>query len=179
MTSGVPQGLVLGPILFLIYINDITSNIHSQLRPFADDCLVYRPINSPADCKTFQDDVYKLSVWADVWQMRFNVKKCCILRIRVSTLHSTSNFKYTMYSIPLQVVEQHHYLGVLIDNKLLWTSHIHSICNKENRLLGFLRRNLHHCPPHLKERAYKQMVYHLLNTVLLYGTHTSKHPSIS
>ena len=63
VTSGVQQGSVLGPILFLIYINDITSNIHSQLRLFADDCLVYRPINSPADHKTFQDDLYKLSVW--------------------------------------------------------------------------------------------------------------------
>ena len=156
VTSGVLQGSVLGPILFLIYINDITSNIHSQLRLFADDCLVYRPIYSPADHKTFQDDLYKLSVMADVWQMRFNVKKCCILC--VSTLHSTSNFIYTMYSIPLQVVEQHHYLGVLIDNKLLWTPHINSICNKANSLLGFLRRNLHQSPPHLKERAYQQIV---------------------
>ena len=81
VTSGVPQGLVLGPILFLTYINNITSNIHSQLRLFADDCLVYCPINTPADHKTFQDDLYKLSVWADVWQMRFNVKKCYILLV--------------------------------------------------------------------------------------------------
>ena len=168
---------MLGPILFLIYINDITSHIHSQLRLFADDCLVYCPINSPADHKTFQDDLYKLSVWADVWQMRFNAKKCCILR--VSTLHSTSNFIYTMYSIPLQVVEQHHYLGVLIDNKLLWTPHIHSICNKANHLLGFLRRNLHLVHLISKNVLTNRLFYHLLNTVLLYGTHTSKHPSIS
>ena len=91
----------MGLILFLIYINDITTNIHSQLRLFADNCLVYHPINSPANHKTFQDDLYKLSVWADVWQMGFSVKKCCILRGSVYTLHSTSNFIYTMYSIPL------------------------------------------------------------------------------
>ena len=143
-------------VLFLIYVNDITSNIHSQLRLFADDCLIYRPINSPEDHKIFQDDLFKLSKWADAWQMKFNVKKYCILL--VSTLHSTSNFTYTMYNILLQVVEQHHYLGVLLDNKLSWTPHICSISNKANCLIGFLCRNLHHCPPHLKERAYKQIV---------------------
>ena len=141
VTSGIPQGSVLAPVLFLIYINDITSNIHSQLRLFADDCLIYRAINSPVDHTILQNDLLKLSIWADVRQMKFNVKNCCILQ--VSTLHITRNFTYTMYSIPLQVVEQHHYLGVLLDNKLSWTPHIHLICNKVNCLLGLLRRNLH------------------------------------
>ena len=156
VTSGVPQGSVLGPVLFLIYINDIVTNIHSQLRLFADDCLVYRPIYSPEDHKILQSDLDTLSTWADIWQMEFNVSKCCIMQI--FTLHSASEFSYTMYKIPLEVVERHHYLGVLLDNKLSWTPHINSVCNKANRLLGFLRRTLHHCPPHLKEHAYKQIV---------------------
>ena len=66
---------------------------------------------------------------------------------------------YTVtYSIPLQVVEQQHYLGVLLDNNLSWTPHIHLICNKANHLLGFLHRNIHYCLLHLAEHAYKQIV---------------------
>ena len=108
-----PTRKSVGPVLFFIYINYITSNIHSQLRVFTDDFLIYRPLNPPEDHAILQDDLLR----ADVWQMKF--KKCCTLQ--VSTSHTTSNFTYTMYSIPLQVVEQHHYLGVILDNKLLWT----------------------------------------------------------
>ena len=75
VTSGVPQGSVLGPVLFLLYINDIVTNIHSQMRLFADDCLIYRPIHSPEDQNILQSDLDKLSAWADVWQMKFNVQK--------------------------------------------------------------------------------------------------------
>ena len=70
----------------------------------------------------------------------------------------TNNFTYTMNSIPLQVVEQHNYPGVLLDNKLSYTLHMYLICNNANHLLGFLHSNLHHCPLNLKERAYKQIV---------------------
>ena len=111
VTSGVPQGSVLGPVLFLIYINDIISNIHSQLRLFADDCLIYRPIHSAEDHRILQKDLDTLSSWVDTWLMKFNVQKCCLMQI--STLHSKSSFSYTMYRVPLQVVDKHHYLGIL------------------------------------------------------------------
>ena len=71
--SGVPQGTVLGPRLFLIFINDINTNTSSKIRLFADDRLVYREINSPRDQLLLQQDINTLAQWARMWQMSFNV----------------------------------------------------------------------------------------------------------
>ena len=78
--SGVPQGTVLGPLMFLLYINDITKDINSPLRLFADDCLLYRVINSAEGANMLQEDLNRLSEWANTWQLRFNVSKCTVIR---------------------------------------------------------------------------------------------------
>ena len=92
-TSGVPQGTILGPILFLIYVNDISSNISSTLRMFPDDTKVYRELSNIArDIETLQFGVYQLVSWATKWQLRFNFDKCEVLRIThkcdLSSLHT-------------------------------------------------------------------------------------------
>ena len=81
--SGVPQGTVLGPLLFLIYINDMTSQVSSGtfIRLFADDCLVYRKINSTQDQVVLQQDLLCLQAWAELWGMRFNPSKCYIMHM--------------------------------------------------------------------------------------------------
>ncbi len=79
--SGVPQGTVLGPLLFLIFINDLPAHVTSQVRLFADDCLLYRTIKSEADQKTLQQDLKQLGLWASTWGMRFNPSKCVIMTI--------------------------------------------------------------------------------------------------
>ena len=84
--------------------------------------------------------------------MAFNISKCKIMQ--VSNHHSKSLFTYEMSDIPLAVTEQHLYLGVKLHHKLSWKPHIDYICNKANKTIGFLKRNLHHCPKHLRELAY-------------------------
>ena len=69
--SGVPQGTVLGPVLFSLHINDILDNVSSDIRLFADDCVCYRVIDSTEDCKILQNDIDKLGSWARKWGMRF------------------------------------------------------------------------------------------------------------
>src|SRR5215469_7075479 len=75
--SGVPQGYVLRPLLFLIFINDLDENILSSLKKFADDTKLYREISSTNDCQTLQEDVDKLIGWSEEFKMLFNVEKCC------------------------------------------------------------------------------------------------------
>ena len=74
--SGVPQGSVLGPVLFLTFINDLPDNIRSSVRLFASDCVLYMNIKSLTDCQILQDDLNSLAQWETDWQMKFNVAKC-------------------------------------------------------------------------------------------------------
>ena len=86
VTSGVPQGTILGPILFLIYVNDISSNISSTLRMFADDTKVYRELSNIAkDSEALQVDVDQLLSWASKWQLSFNPDKCEVLTYYTQT----------------------------------------------------------------------------------------------
>ena len=79
--SGVPQGSVLGPILFLIFVNDIDTVVSSHIQKFADDCKVYRSVPTAEDIAILQQDINNLWQWSKDWQMLFNVKKCKVLHI--------------------------------------------------------------------------------------------------
>ena len=156
VTSGVPQGTVLGPLLFLCYINDLPSVVKSQVRLFADDCLLYRAIHSKRDQDILQQDLNALQQWSEAWQMRFNPIKCYTLRLsRKKTIHSRD---YSLCNTALAQVRHNPYLGVLLSDDAKWGEHINNTAKKANSTLGFLRRNLRRCPSQLKELAYISLV---------------------
>ena len=155
--SGVPQGTVLCPLLFLCYINDLPDSAVSQVRLFADDCLLYREINTFQDHITLQQDLKNLESWADTWGMRINATKCYVLSI-----NNKSNFSYSLNNTILKEVPNNPYLDILLSQDMKWRDHIASITKKANSTLGFPRRNLRHCPTSCRRNSYLSLVRSVL-----------------
>ena len=124
--SGVPQGTVLGPILFLLHINDLPSIVSSKVRLFADDCLIYRQIKSNNDQIELQRDLNLLESWGTKWGMRFNAAKCNIMR--VSRMRLPFLYSYKLSGQVLDEVKDSKYLGVTISDNLDWSKHITMLC---------------------------------------------------
>lgn len=151
-----PQGSVLGPLLFLIYINDLTSCVSSNINLFADDCVVFREIICDDDLTTLQTDLNSITAWCLKWRMELNVSKCKFMRV------SRKNNPLPVYyldSIALDSVSSYKYLGVNITSNLTWNVHIEHIINNANRMLGYLRRNFAKAPSSLKLLLYKILTY--------------------
>lgn len=151
-----PQGSVLGPLLFLIYINDLPSSITSQVRLVADDTAVYLAINNLQDCSVLQNDLDKLFHWEKIWDMEFHPNKCVVLIIS-KTKHKFL-FNYRLHGQILEVVDSAKYLGVSLSEDLSWNKHINNITSNANKTLAFLRRNIQTKTQSIKEAAYKTLV---------------------
>ena len=116
--SGVPQGSVLGPVLFLLYINDITDQIQSTMLLFADDSIVYREIKNTCDHALLQQDLASLCEWAETWQLNFNITKCYHFGITNKVVPISYNCH--MNDIVIAKSASTKYLGVTITHNLNW-----------------------------------------------------------
>ena len=167
VVSGVPQGTVMGPLLFLLYINDLPSVLDpsTSCRFFADDCLIYRAIKSLSDQVTLRRDLEALHDWGELWGLKFNVAKCNLMHLDRKTV-SPVRF-YTRGGEIISSVTEAKYLEVTLSSKYgtrssQWKSHITEIATKANQRLGFLRRNLGGCPYRLRELGYISLVTSLV-----------------
>ena len=152
--SGVPQGTVLGPLLFLDYINDLPDVCKSSdTRLFADDNLLFRTINNQKDGILLQQEM-----WERTWQMSFNAKKCSVMHILPSNKKRVVQTSYHIHGHNLETEDSSKYLGATLDNRLNWDLHINNAVMKGNRTLGFFRRNLKECTTPVKATTYIAIV---------------------
>lgn len=154
--SGVPQGSVLGPGLFLYYINDLPEGLNSVVRLFADDTIAYLVIITPQDATKVQSDLTNMDKWEEIWRMKFHADKCNVLT--VTSKRNPLLTEYKLHGHKLTRVSSAKYLGVTITDDLKWDTHINNICDKANRTLGFLRRNLNIGSTAIKQQAYFSLV---------------------
>ena len=160
VTSGTPQGTILGPLLFLLYINDLSECVSSTVKLYADDKKIYRKILDPIiDCQLLQADLNNLSEWACKWQLRFNAHKCESIHITHSRDKSVTN--YTLNK-PLKDVDSFKDLGVVITKDLSWGNHVSMTVNKANKVLGSIKRSVGTANINVFSMLYKSLVRPIL-----------------
>ena len=138
VTSGVPQGSVLGPILFLVFINDMPECITSTSRLFADDTIVYREVRCDEDRLALQADLKALEEWEDKWGMSFNPSKCSV--IHITKKKSIAQNDYLLKDQILETSTSANYLGITIASDLSWKEQIQKVASKGNRLLRLFEK---------------------------------------
>ena len=167
--SGVPQGSILGPLLFLLYMNDISDvplTPGTKLFLFADDILLFKPIKSDSDFCDFQKDIDAISNWTVANHLTLNANKTKVMLISRNRKSQCPSF--SLNGIQIEKVRHFKYLGIWLSDDLTWSKHIESVCCKARRVLGYIYRTF---SPHCSTES----ILHLYKTqVLPIWTHTSR-----
>ena len=138
LNAGVPQGYVLAPLLFLIYVNDISEHLLSISRLFADDTSLACSATHVPDIKGILNyDLHMISQWADRWLVTFNPSKT------VAMLFTNKNVQppnLLFNNVQIQFVDSHKHLGLTLSSNARWSEHINNILNSASKLLGIMRK---------------------------------------
>ena len=157
--SGIPQGSIMGPILFTLFVNDLPEKINSIISMFADDTKLFLPLTSDSSHDEIVADLNYLQLWAEKMQMKFHPSKCKIMHMgknnprRDYVMKGTNNQEYT-----LETTECERDLGVYIDSKLQFTQHCQEKVNKANKVLGYIRHTFKNLNQDTFLLLYKSLV---------------------
>ena len=156
--SGVPQGSILGPLLFLIFVNDLPASVSSSsVFLFADDTKCLKTVHNISDCFSLQEDLCNLTTWSQYWNLNFNVTKCALLRFSPSCPSIAFNYTIDNSIIPAQV--NHRDLGITMTNDLSWKEHMKSILCRAYKTLNLIRRSFSRGhSPQTKKSLYLSLI---------------------
>jgi hypothetical protein len=168
VTSGIPQGSVLGPILFIMFIDDLDEGVVGRLLKFADDTKIYGGVSSMDGRMSLQRDLDRLVEWSERWQMKFNVEKCKVMHLGSRNM----GHNYSMNNKVLKVVKEEKDLGVLITSDLKVSVHCNHAYQRASRVLGMIGRNIEFKSPSIMISLYKSLVRpHLEYGVVAWSPH--------
>ncbi|KAG7306859.1 hypothetical protein JYU34_008326 [Plutella xylostella] len=169
--SGVPQGSHLGPLFFLIFINDLSNIIKSEFKFFADDLKLYRIVKDIQDCQLIQNDLNNIYKWCTENCMSLNAEKC--LHIKFTRKKHPMPANYSINHTSLKEVNSIRDLGIIIDSSLSFRHHIDNIINKTSKLSGFINRQM----KSLKRPSVTVVIYNTLVRGILEYCSTVWNPS--
>ena len=166
VTSGVPQGSILGPLLFLLYENHLSNAVtNSNIATFADDTKIFKTINSISDAAALQCDLSKFEEGSTNVNLELNASKCKVLR--VTRKHNKIIYPYTLHDTILGSTDSERDLGILTSSSLTWSKHVEYQCAKASKTLGYIRRSTFD----IKDIAVRRTLYlTLVCTQLCYGS---------
>ena len=163
MTSGVPQGNVLDPHLFLSYVNDIWRNIESKIRFFADDCIICRKILNIKDVEKLQTDLERVGDWAEGNEIKINQNKSNAISYTTAGLKDPLNYSLGDQKVP--EASSCKYLEIIIRNDLIWADQVNYTVQKAWRALHFVMRIVKKGNKNTKSLAHTSLV----RPILVYG----------
>ena len=161
--SGVPQGSIIGPLLFVLFINDMQDYVSegTHIALYADDTKIWRRINNWSDHEIIQNDIDALFNWAETNKMKFHPQKCKVLSVAyrggLDSMWSMFPFQYFTYNLngtELEFVKNEKDLGVIVTSKLNWEENILALCLKASSRLGLMNRSLHFVKDQKQKRAF-------------------------
>ena len=163
ISSGVPQGSILGPLLFILYINGLTNlplSPSTQLILYADDIFLFYPISSHSDLSSLQSDLDTISTWLSSKSLQLNSSKSKYIYFSHKSPSCFDSFpSLSLLNVPLNRVPSFCYLGVTLTASLSWSTHILSICRKARKILGLIFRHFYpHSSPSTILRLYTSLV---------------------
>lgn len=173
VTCGVPQGSIIGPLLFLIYVNDMVNSVmHGEVKMFADDTnIFYSSKNIHSMVSVIEDDLQVLNSWLKVNKLCVNVRKCNFMVIQGKNKKRVENVKIKFCNDYLEEVESCKYLGIFIDNSLSWKCHITFVCKKIRPVIGILSKIRHLLPVTVLRTLYYTLIHpHILYCIETWGT---------